>query len=402
MRFDFTTSIDRHGHDSMAVDGLDDSGGFAPAPPKDGFDSLPMWVADMGFATAPSVVAAMRDRLAHPIFGYYAPRQEYFDAIVDWQRDRHGVEELRPEHIGYENGVLGGVVSALNILCSKGDKVLVHAPTYVGFTMCVSNNGYELVHSPLVLDDEGVWRMDFEDMERRIREQHIHVLLLSSPHNPCGRVWERWELERMTQLCERYGVYIVSDEIWSDLLLDGHEHIPTQSVSTWARNHTLAFYAPSKTFNLAGLVGSYHIVYDHWLRDRLSKEASLSHYNSQNVLSMHALIGAYSDEGRAWTDELCDVLSQNARYAYEHVCEHYEGVSTARVEGTYIMLLDCRAWCEAHGVGNDELVRAGWDVGVTWHDGRLFECPWCVRLNLALPHAQVIEAFERLDRYVFV
>lgn len=401
MRFDFTTLIDRHGHDSLAVDGLQDGSGFAPAAPKEGFDSIPMWVADMGFATAPSVTTAMRARLEHPIFGYYEPSEAYYEAIIAWQRTQNGVRDLRPEHIGYQNGVLGGVVSALGILCSAGDKVLVHAPTYVGFTHAVGRNGYHLVHSPLVLDDAGVWRMDFANMERLIREHRIHAAIFCSPHNPCGRAWERWEIERAMEVFQRNDVYVVADEIWSDLLLDGHRHTPTQSVSDWARNHVVALYAPSKTFNLAGLVGSYSIVYNRWLRERLDKESSLSHYNTQNVLSMHALLGAYSDEGAAWTRELREVLSQNAAYVYEWVTSRYAGVQMARAEATYVLLLDCREWCEKHGVSNDELVRRGWDVGVTWHDGRLFECPWCVRLNVALPFPQIQDACQRMDRYVF-
>ena len=401
MDYDFTTIMNRHGQDSLAVDGLGDGTGLVPGKPKDGFDSIPMWVADMGFATAPCVVDAMRARLEHPHFGYYKARDEYYRAIIDWHRVRKGVNDLTPEHLGYENGVLGGVVSALNVLCSPGDKVLVHSPTYVGFAVAVGGYGYKLEHSPLVLDDAGVWRMDFEDMERRIVENHIHAAIFCSPHNPCGRVWERWEVEQAMELFERHQVYVVSDEIWSDLLLDGHVHTPTQQVSDWAHEHVAAFYAPSKTFNLAGLVGSYHVIYDPWLRDRVVRQGSLSHYNTQNVLSMHALIGAYSAEGAAWTDELCQVLSANASYAYEHIRNTYPGVQCAKAEGTYVLLADCREWCAEHGLTYDELVRAGWDVGVTWHDGRLFDCPGCVRMAVSVPHAQVVEAFDRLDRHVF-
>ena len=400
MRFDFTTIPDRHGRDSIAVDGLGDGTGSAPAAPRAGFDSIPLWIADMSFATAPSVTRAMRERIDHPFFGYYEASDAYYQAIIGWHRARKGVCDLMPGHIGYENGVLGGVVSALNVLCSKGDNVLVHAPTYVGFSHVCANNGYRLVHSPLVLDDTGVWRMDFADMERRIVENRIHCAIFCSPHNPCGRVWERWELEQAMALFEKHDVWVVSDEIWSDLLLDGHVHIPTQQVSDWAHEHVVAFYAPSKTFNLAGLVGSYRVTYNSWLRDRLDKEGSLSHYNAQNVVSMHALIGAYCEEGAAWTDELCRVLSANAAYVQERLCRH-EGVRCARAEGTYVLLADCRGWCDAHGVSYADFPRRGWDVGVTWHDGRLFECPGFVRLAVSVPFAQVVEACDRLDRYVF-
>ena len=401
MKYDFTSILDRRGQDSIAVDGLGDGTGFSPAGPKEGFDSIPMWVADMGFATAPSVMEAMRARLEQPHFGYYETRDAYYEAIIDWHRMRKGVHDLQREHIGYENGVLGGVVSALGVLCSPGDNVLVHSPTYVGFTHAVGDHGYNLVRSPLVLDETGVWRMDFDDMERRIVENHIHAAIFCSPHNPCGRVWERWEIERAMEVFEAHDVYVISDEIWSDLLLDGHVHVPTQQVSSWAHEHVVALYAPSKTFNLAGLIGSYHVIYNPWLRDRVQREGSLSHYNAQNVLSMHALMGAYSSEGGEWADELCQVLSANVRYAYEHIRDTYPGVTCARAEGTYVLLVDCREWCEHNGRSYEQLVRAGWDVGVTWHDGRLFDCPGCVRMAVSVPYAQVIEAFDRLDNYVF-
>ncbi len=400
MRFDFTTIPDRHNHDAIAIDGLGDGSGFAPAAPKEGFDSIPLWVADMSFATAPSVTRAMHERIDHPFFGYYEETDAYYQAIIDWHRTRKGAPDLTRETIGYENGVLGGVVSALDVLCSKGDNVLVHSPTYVGFTGCCENNGYHLVHSPLVLDDAGVWRMDFEDMERRIVDNKVHCAIFCSPHNPCGRVWERWELEQAMELFERHQVWVISDEIWSDLVLDGHTHIPTQQVSTWAHEHTVALYAPSKTFNLAGLIGSYHVIYDPWLRDRVRKQSSLGHYNSQNVVSMHALMGAYSEEGAAWTDELCQVLTDNVGYAHRKLAS-YPGVQYARPEGTYVLLADCRAWCDEHGVSYADFPRLGWDVGVTWHDGRLFECPGFVRIAVSVPHSQVIEAFDRLDRHVF-
>ena len=401
MRFDFTTIPDRKGRDAIAADGLGDGTGFSPAAPKEGFNSIPLWVADMSFATAPSITRAIHERVDHPFFGYFETSDAYYRSIIDWHKSRKGVSDLTRDNIWYENGVLGGVMIALGVLASRGDSVLVHSPTYVGFTFSCDNAGYKLVHSPLYLDDEGVWRMDFEDMERRIRDEHIHVAIFCSPHNPCGRVWTKEELRQAYEIFERYQVWVISDEIWSDILLDGNVHTPSQSVSEWSHDHTVAFYAPSKTFNLAGLVGSYGICYNRWLFDRIQKEQSLSHYNSQNVLSMHALIGAYSEEGAAWADELCQVLSENAAYAYEHIRDNYEGVTCAKPEGTYVLLADARTWCDNHGVAYGEFPRLGWDVGVTWHDGRLFECPGCVRLAVSVPHSQVREAFDRLDRYVF-
>ena len=397
MKYDFTSILDRTGKDAIAVEHIPIPG----AQVKEGFDRIPMWVADMNFPTVPTVVEAMMERVQHPAYGYFDPSEEYYASIIRWQEKRNGVTGLKPEHIGYENGVLGGVISALNVMCSKGDNVLLHSPTYIGFTMSLENNGYHIVHSPLIKDENGVWRMDFEDMEKKIVKNRIHAAVFCSPHNPCGRVWERWEIEKAMELYKKYDVFVISDEIWSDLILEGHKHIPTQSVSEDARNRTVAMYAPSKTFNLAGLVGSYHIIYNGWLRERVLKESSLSHYNAMNVLSMHALVGAYKPEGYEWVDELRHVLTGNVEFACRYIQDHFDGIEVSKPEGTYMLCLDCTKWCEKHGKTIDELQRAGVEVGVIWQDGRPFHGPCHIRMNLALPLSRVQEAFERLDRYVF-
>lgn len=397
MKYDFTTVIDRHDKDAIAVDWPP----FEGAEVKEGFDKIPMWVADMNFATVPTVQEEMKKRIEHPCFGYFPAREEYYDSIIQWQEKRHGVTGLTKDHIGYENGVLGGAVSTLNALCSRGDKVLVHAPTYVGFTNILKNNGYDIVHSYLRKDEENVWRMDFDDMETKLRDQHIHMAIFCSPHNPCGRVWERWEIEKAMELFKKYDVYVISDEIWSDIILENYDHIPTQSVSEDAKNRTVALYAPSKTFNLAGLVGSYHIIYNDYLRDRVRKEASLSHYNNANLLSVYALIGAYRPEGYEWTDELCQVLTQNVNYACDFIKNNFEGVEVSKPQGTYMLFLDCRKWCEKQGKTMEELLKAGAAVGVMWQDGRPFHGEWSIRVNLALPKSRVEEAMRRLKEYVF-
>ena len=400
MQYDFTSHLERHGMDAIAVDGL--GTGFAPDKPKEGFDVIPMWVADMNFPTLPDIQEAIIARAKHPAFGYFSPSDTYFDSIIRWQKDRHGVEELTRAHIGYENGVLGGVVSALTAFAAPGDPVLVHSPTYIGFTGSLKNNGFEIVHSPLFRDEHGVWRMDFEDMDKKLKEHHIHVAIFCSPHNPCGRVWERWEIERAMEVYRQNDCVVISDEIWSDILLNGHRHIPTQSVSEDAKNRTAAFYAPSKTFNLAGLIGSYHIIYNSYLRDRIVAKSEKSHYNGMNVLSMHALIGAYKPSGEQWVDELCEVLSKNVNFACAFIAERFPGVDVAKPEGTYMLFLDCEGYCKAHGKSIEQIEKAGWDCGVAWQDGRMFGHPWAIRMNLALPYDRVVEAFSRLQKYVFV
>lgn len=399
MKYDFESIIDRRGLDALAVDAI--GTGWAPDAPKDGFDVIPMWVADMNFPTVPTVGKAISERVLHPAFGYFEPRDEYFDSIIRWQKERNGVTELSPEHIGYENGVLGGVISAINTFCSRGDNVLVHGPIYMGFSHSLKNSGYNIVLSPLVLDEKGVWRMDFEDMENKISQNNIHAAIFCSPHNPTGRVWERWEIEKAMEIFRKHDVYVVSDEIWSDIILNGNKHIPTQSVSEDARNRTVALYAPSKTFNLAGLIGSYHIIYNKRLRDRVLKESSLSHYNSMNMLSMYALIGAYKPEGEAWVDELCEVLSNNVNYACDYINAHFDGVTVSRPQGTYMVFIDCGEWLKNHNSTLGELLKSGWDVGVAWQDGRQHGGTTHIRLNLALPFSRVKEALERMNKYVF-
>lgn len=405
MKYDFETIIERHGMDALAVDGplkeRENGAGYFSVPVKDGFDVIPMWVADMNFATVPTIPQAIKERLEHPVFGYFSPREEYFDAIIKWQTTRNHVEGLSPECIGYENGVLGGVVSAAGILCSAGDKILVHSPTYVGFTNALGNAGYQLVHSPLKLDENNVWRMDYEDMEKKLVEQNIHTAILCSPHNPTGRAWERWELEKAMEIFRKHDVYVISDEIWSDLYLADNQHIPTQSVSEDAKMRTIAFYAPSKTFNLAGLIGSYHIIYNPWLRNRIRKESSLSHYNSMNVLSMYALIGAYKEEGDEWVEELKSVLTKNVDYACDFIEKNWKGVKVSKPQATYMLFLDCEEWCKGYGKTIDDVQKAGLEVGVLWQDGRAFHGAYGIRMNLALPFVKVQEAFERLNKYVF-
>ena len=400
MKYDFTSILDRKGMDAIAVDAPGNTVFSPNGPSREGFDLIPMWVADMNFPTVPTVPQAIIQRAQHPAYGYFSPRKEYFDAILRWHKTHHGVT-MTPEDITYANGVLGGVVSALNVLCSRGDNVLVHAPTYIGFTHALEDNGYHIVHSSLTLDQEGIWRMDYQDMERKIRENKIHAAILCSPHNPCGRVWERWELEKAMELYKKYDVYVISDEIWSDLILPGYKHIPTQTVSEDAKMRTVAMYAPSKTFNLAGLVGSYSVIYNAWLRDRVRKEAGLSHYNSQNMLSMYALIGAYQDEGYAWLEELRQVLKTNIEYACDYIRAHFDGVRFCQPQGTYMLFIDCTGWCWKHGKTLDEVLSAAWSVGVAFQDGRPFHGPCHIRINLALPLSRVQEAFKRLDKYVF-
>ena len=354
MKYDFTTFLDRQGRDSIAADKIP----FENAAVEEGFSRIPMWVADMSFPAGPFVADAIRRRLEMPSFGYFEPPEEYYERIIRWHRERKGVLDLTKEAIGYENGVLGGVRSAVCAFSTPGDPILVHSPVYVGFTGTLNGLGRKMVFSEL-------------------KEKAMEVYAA----NDC---------------------IVISDEIWSDIIMPGHTHIPTQSVSEDAKMRTVAFYAPSKTFSLAGLVGSYHVIYDPLLRDRVRAEGHATRYNEMNVLSMHALMGAYSEEGSVWTDEMISVIDGNLRYACSFIEENFPGVQVMLPQGTYMLYLDCTAWCEEHGVPIDELQRRGVRKGVIWQNGEAFFRKNTIRMNLALPFSMEEEAFRRLKEFVFV
>lgn len=406
-QYDFTSIMNRHGRDAYAFDGVGMNRWCTePAAPEDGFDFIPMWVADMNFPTFPGVTEAVMDRVQHPAFGYFFPSDEYYDAIIRWRQgsslpDDSPHSRLRREHIGYENGVHGFITSAVRVLTRPGDCILLHSPNYVGFRSDTIRQGRNCVYSPLRPDEKGIWRMDLEDMAEKIEKNNIRVMIFCSPQNPSGRVWERSELEAMMQLLESYRITVISDEIWADLVFPGFKHTPLQDISPYASEHVLAAYAPSKTFNIAGLIGSYHIIYDEELREQVTKEGALTNYNEMNVLSMHALIGGYSPEGRRWVACLMQALSENAHFAAEFIRNELPGVHTAMPQGTYMMWLDLAEYLGASCRTLDEVLHAGWKVGVGWQDGRFFEGQTNIRLNMASPKSRIEEAFERMKKYVF-
>lgn len=397
MKYDFETAVDRFGKDSISANIIPWN-----VTPDEGFSRIPMWCADMSFVAAPPVMKAINKRLEFQSFGYFELSDEYFDSIISWQSRRNGVQGLMKEHIGYENGVLGGVSSAIQALSAPGDKILLHSPTYIGFTRVLNDIGRTAVHSPLVRDEHGVWRMDYTDMDRKIKENGIHLAIFCSPHNPCGRVWEREEIEKAMEVFAANHCVVISDEIWSDIIMPGYKHIPTQSVSDDAKTRTVAFYAPSKTFSLAGLIGSYHIIYNPYLRDRVTRQGELSHYNDCNVLSMHALIGAYSAEGEEWANEMIGVIDENFAYACDFIGKNFPGVQVMRPQGTYMLFLDCGEWLAAHDSTLRELEYRGVRAGVIWQNGEDFFGKNSIRINLALPKALLAEALERLKKYAFI
>lgn len=396
MNYDFTTILNREGHDALAVDSLPIQG----VKVKEGFTKIPMWVADMNFPVFPGIQSAISKRLQEPHFGYFELPQAYYDSIIRWQKDRHH-NDVTKEQIGYENGVLGCVSSVLQTFTKENDPILVHSPTYIGFTKTLNNNHRKIIHSSLILDKHQIWRMDYQDMDKKIKEHHIKVCIFCSPHNPTGRVWKKKELEKAMEVYRNNDCIVISDEIWSDLILPGYTHIPTATINEDAKQRTVSIFAPSKTFNLAGLVGSYHVICNQKLRQEILKTEARSHYNSPNILSVHALIGAYTKEGAQWVDELCTVLKTNIELALNTLHTLAPEIQVSIPQGTYMLYLDCTAWLQKHAMDLDTLLRKGIEVGILWQDGRPFEKENTIRMNLALPTKKVEEALKRLQNFVF-
>ena len=391
MQYDFDTPIDRTHTWSIKHDFKKENGKAD--------DILPLWVADMDFRSPDSVVEALKKAVDHGIFGYSRADESYFDAVAAWYQKRHHLT-LQPEWMTCTPGIVFALSIAVRAFTQEGDAVLIQPPVYHPFSRAILRNKRTLVENPLVLKD-GHYEMDLEELEQKVLDEHVKLMILCNPHNPVGRVWTREELTALADICLRHHVYVISDEIHGDFVWQGHEQTPYASISEEACLHSMMCTAPSKTFNLAGLVGSYHIVYNSWWRDRMEKESSLSHYNMMNVLSMHALIGAYKPEGYEWTNELCEVLTSNIDFACDYIEKHFEGVTVSKPQGTYMLFVDCTDWCKAHGKTIEDVEHACWDVGAAIQDGTMFFGPCHLRMNLASPRSRIEEAFHRMDKYVF-
>jgi cystathionine beta-lyase len=398
-KYDFTTVTDRTGLDSVKWETIP----IPNAEVQPGFSHIPMWVADMDFPTAPCVISAMQSRIAgSPSFGYFdLGKTGFYDAIIKWQSERRGMKmtEADKEAITYENSVLGGVSNVIRTYTNEGDPVLLHSPTYIGFTGTVNAARRRIVLSELKQDEEGTYRMDFEDMEKKIVDENIKVAIFCNPHNPTGRAWSKEEIQAFVELCVKHDVHIIADEIWADFIVGDTPFTPTQSVSELAKMKVASMSACTKTFNLAGLVGAYSIIYDKETRDACRALAAQTHYNSPNILSVYALVGAYN-EGAGYVDELIKVIKSNMDHAYK-VMQSWGGlVKSQKPQGTYVMFLDWTEFCEKRGKTMDEVLQKCVSVGAIIQDGRPFHGPCHARVNFACPHSSVVEAFDRITKYV--
>nr|WP_129723778.1 MalY/PatB family protein [Xylanivirga thermophila] len=357
-------------------------------------DVLPMWVADMDFLSPKPVIDALKNRVGHGVFGYTERPESYYKAIIDWEEKRHGLK-IQPEWILNSPGVVTSLAFAVDSCTDPGDRVLIQTPVYPPFYNVVKNNGRELVTNPLKMV-EGHYEMDFDDLEEKFRSG-VKMMILCSPHNPVGRVWTYEELKTLVDMCSRYDVFLVCDEIHSDIVYKGYRHTSVLSISDWAAQNTITCIAPSKTFNIAGLTTSVAIIPNEVARKKFKAGMDRFHIEN-NLLGITALEAAYRYGGE-WLDELIMYLGDNLRLLSDCIDSEVPGVKLVVPEGTYLAWLDFRAL----GMDDDELKSfIIHKAGLGLNDGPSFgiDGSGFQRLNFACPRSILEEGLSRLSKAI--
>lgn len=359
-------------------------------------DVLPLWVADMDFPTAPAVLERLHALAEHGIFGYTGVKDAYFSAVHNWYAQRFGWETQR-SWLVTTPGVVFAIAIAIRAFTQKGDAILIQQPVYYPFANKVTENDRQLVVNPLILKN-GRYEMDFADMERKIADNHVKMLLLCSPHNPVGRVWTEEELLRVGEICQKHGVLVVSDEIHADFTYAGHTHRVFASVKSEFADFTITCTAPSKTFNLAGLQNSNIFIPNRQLRHAYKKELSACGCGGTNCMGMAACQAAY-EAGADWLEQLKQYLAGNLAYVRQFLREKLPDIALIEPEGTYLVWLDLRKLGLTEQQQRQLIVQDAklWlDTGTLFgQGGEGFE-----RINIACPRATIEQAMQRLERAV--
>lgn len=354
-------------------------------------DLLSMWVADMDFKTAEPIIKALEKRVLHGIYGYTAIHDGYYDAFVQWVDRRHQWC-IEKEWLIYSPGVVPTLIFSIQAVTEVGDKIVIQSPVYGPFRKSIEDHDRQVVYNPLVFK-EGRYQMDFEGLENLFKKG-AKAMILCNPHNPVGRVWQLEELEKLTELLLVYDVYLISDEIHSDLILKGHKHIPIASMNENIRKRTITCMAPSKTFNLAGLQSSIVVVADEGLRNKLKVAYGKMDIHINNCFGQVAFETAYN-EGEPWLNQLLDYIEANMDFAVAYIEDNIPEVKAYKPEGTYLMWLDFRNL----NMNNDELneflinkAKVALNNGITFgEEGCCF-----VRLNLATTREKVEKSLQQI------
>lgn len=350
-------------------------------------DLLPMWVADMDFLVAPEITSALEKRIKHAIYGYTFCSDDYYNSVINWMKDRHGFE-VKKEWIVFTPGVVPAVSYAIRAFTEIGDSVIIQSPVYHPFYNIIKDNKRNVVTNPLIYED-GKYHMDYDDLESKITAK-TKLLVISSPHNPVGRVWTKEELSRLSEICLKNNIKVVSDEIHFDLVYKGYKHTVLANISDEIMQSSIICTAPSKTFNIAGIQVSNIIIPNEEMRTRYIKELEVDHIGSPNSIAETVLIAAYNDS-KDWLDSAIDYIEKNKDYFINYVNREIPQLKVIKPEGTYLIWVDCSGL----GMDSDELrnffvnkCKIAFNHGEMFgEEGKLFQ-----RVNIACPLSTLEEA----------
>lgn len=378
MPYDFDKDVDRRNTHSLKWDVKE--------------NELPMWVADMDFQTAPEILAAIQKRAAHGIFGYSIVPEEWYQAYTGWWRRRHGFS-MEKDWLIFCTGVVPAISSMVRKLTTVGENVLIQTPVYNIFFNSIVNNGRNVVESPLRYDGN-TWQMDFEDLEEKLSDPQTTLMILCNPHNPVGRIWSQEELGQIGELCGKYHVTVISDEIHCDLTAPGQEYVPFASVSESCRNNSITCIAPTKAFNLAGLKTAAVAVPDSNLRHKVWRGLNTDEVAEPNSFAVEAAVAAFT-EGEAWLDALREYIQENRNFVEDYLKKEVPQIRPVSSQATYLMWLDCR---NMQGCATEFTQYLREHTGLYLSEGRQYgeSGSSFIRMNIACPKSRLEDGLKRL------
>ena len=358
-------------------------------------DLIPMWVADMDIKAAPEIIESMKKKVEQEIFGYVYRPDSYYKTATEWLKKRFGYE-ISPSSLIHSPGVVPSMSILVKMLTKTTDKILIQTPVYPPFASAVKDNGRELVENPLIKDEKGYYTIDFEDLEKKLSLDEVKLLILCNPHNPVGRVWKKEELLKMGELCKKYNVRILADEIWRDLIMPGYKHTPMASLSKGIEDITITLFSPTKSFNLAGLQASFATFPRAEERKEFDNILGQMDVKRNNPFSLVAFETAY-EKCEDWLEELILHIDGNMQYVVDFIAEKLPEIKVVKPEGTYLMWLDFNGTKIPQDKIQEFLIN---EAKVAMNDGGSFGSngKGFARMNVACPRYMVEEAMERIEK----
>ncbi|WMJ79161.1 MalY/PatB family protein [Clostridium sp. MB40-C1] len=387
MKYDFDKTIDRIGSNTAKWDEIEEKFGTK--------DVLPMWVADMDFRVAQPIIDALKERAEHGIFGYTKMSDSYKEAVCNWMKKRHNWE-VKKDWLIHSPGVVPALSIIVREFTEPGDKIIIQSPVYYPFFDVVKDNGRELVCNSLK-EVDGRYIMDYDDLENKIDDK-VKLMILCSPHNPVGRVWRKEELVKLGEICIKNNIKIISDEIHSDLVYKGHKHVPLASISEEFAQNTITCFAPSKTFNIAGLQSALLSVPNKEDHEKISKAIATLDIRRDNCFGAVATEVAYTS-GEEWLEQVLEYLEGNLDFLVEYIEERIPKVKVNKIEGTYLVWLDCRELGMNKEQLSEFMIK---EAKVALDDGYWFggEGEGFIRINIACPRSTLQEGLRRIENAV--